>query len=519
MELLKKNIHMMREKGRTVNRITLEEDCNVPDSQADAERIIQNKAEVKIEDVQVDVDQITITGVLQVCVLYIADTPEHPLGRLDAKLSFKEKQNLPGAVPGENVHLKWDVEDINVSLINSRKLSLKALLAFTASTEEIYDAQAAVELHGVSEVSTLTKDLELLQLVVQKKDILRIKDEATVSSNKPNIANVLWESIQLRGTDSRVLDGQLDIKGELFVFVLYEGDDENRTKQWLETALPFQGTIECKECTADMIPQIDIVLSQSSLEVLEDYDGERRLLSVEAVLDLDIKLYVEEQVRILEDIYSPVRNLQPVTQQQVYESLLVKNFSKIRASERIRLDGKQPRVLQTCSSRGEVRIDNTAITEQGIEVEGAVFVTILYVSSDDRAPYAVMEGAVPFTQLIEVKNITPECRFTLQTDLEQLSTTMIDSEEIEAKIIVNLNAFVVRVHHEQCIVDIEEKEMDLKKLQELPGIVGYIVQPGDTLWEISKHYFTTPQRICALNKVEEKDVRPGTQLIILKTVS
>ena len=120
MELLKKNIHMMREKGRTVNRITLEEDCNVPDSQADAERIIQNKAEVKIEDVQVDVDQITITGVLQVCVLYIADTPEHPLGRLDAKLSFKEKQNLPGAVPGENVHLKWDVEDINVSLINSR---------------------------------------------------------------------------------------------------------------------------------------------------------------------------------------------------------------------------------------------------------------------------------------------------------------------------------------------------------------------------------------------------------------
>ena len=176
-------------------------------------------------------------------------------------------------------------------------------------------------------------------------------------------------------------------------------------------------------------------------------------------------------------------------------------------------------MLQTCSSRGEVRIDNTAITEKGIEVEGAVFVTILYVSSDDRAPYAVMEGAVPFTQLIEVKNITPECRFTLQTDLEQLSTTMIDSEEIEAKIIVNLNAFVVRVHHEQCIVDIEEKEMDLKKLQELPGIVGYIVQPGDTLWEISKHYFTTPQRICALNKVEEKDVRPGTQLIILKTVS
>lgn len=519
MELLKKNIHMMREKGRAVSRITLEEDCNVPDQQADADRIIQNKAEVRIEDIQVDTDQVTITGALQICVLYIADTSEHQISRLDTKIPFHEKIALAGVTPGENVHTKWEAEDVTVSLINSRKLSLKALLAFTLSMEETYDAQAAVELHGISEVSTLTKKLDLLQLIVQKKDILRIKDEIALPSNKPNIAQVLWESTQLRGTDSRVMDGQIDIKGELFVFVLYEGDDESRTKQWLETSLPFQGSIDCKECAADQISQIDAVLSAGSLEVLEDYDGERRLFSVEAVLDLGIKLYAEEQAEVLEDIYSPVRNLIPVTEQQVYESLLMKNFSKVRANERIRLANNQPRMLQTCSSRGEVRIDHTKLTERGIEVEGAVFVTVLYVSSDDKAPYAVLEGAVPFSQVIEVRDVTPDCRYTLQSDLEQLSTTMIDSEEIEAKVIVNINAFVVSVHNEQCITDVIEGEMDLKKLQELPGIVGYIVQNGDTLWDISKHYFTTPERICALNRIEEKEIHPGMQLIILKTVS
>lgn len=519
MELLKKNIHMMREKGRTVSRITLEEDSNVPDQQMDAERIIQHKAEVRVEDIQVDTDQITVSGSLQISVLYIADTAEHQISRLDTRIPFREKIHLAGASPKENVHLKWDVEDVNVSLINSRKLSLKALLAFTVSMEEVYDAQAAVELHGVSEVSTLTKELDLLQMVVQKKDIFRIKDEAAVASNKPNIANVLWESIQLRAADSRVADGQIDIKGELFVFVLYEGDDEGRTKQWLETSVPFQGSIECKECTSDMISQINASLSQSSLEVRQDYDGERRLFSIEAALDLDIKLYLEEQVRILEDIYSPVRELIPVAEQQTYESLLVKNFSKIRASERIRLGGNQPRMLQTCSSRGEVRIDNAVPVPQGIEVEGAVFISVLYVSSDDKAPYAVLEGAVPFSQTIEASGITQDCRYTLQTDLEQLSTTMIDSEEIEAKVTVNINAFVVCVHNEMCITDITEGQMDLKKLQEMPGIVGYIMQPQDTLWKVSKQYFTTPERICALNGLEEKDIRPGTQLIILKTVS
>lgn len=519
MELLKKNIHMMHEKNRAVSQVTLEEDCNVPDTQADVERIIQHNAQVKIEEVQVGTDKVTISGQLQICILYIADTPEHQIHRLDTKIAFLENQNLEGVAPGDNVHLKWNTEDVSVSMINSRKLSIRALLEFTSFIEEVYDACAAVELHGMSGASVRTKELELLQLTVQKRDILRIKDEITVPSNKPNIARVLWESVQLRGTDTRVMDGQLDVKGELFVFVLYEGDDENATKQWLETALPFQGSVECAGCTPDMISQIDTQLSGSTLEVLEDYDGERRLIQLEAVLELDVKLYEEEQVQILEDVYSPVKELIPVREEQVYESLLMKNFSKLRAGERIRLNGSQPRMLQTCSGRGEVKIDEAVITEEGIAVEGAVFVSILYVSSDDKTPYSVLEGAVPIQQVIEINDITPDCRFTLQTNLEQLSVTMIDSEEIEVKVSVNLNAFAVRIHREQCITDVEERELDLKKLQELPGIVGYVVQTEDSLWNISKKYYTTPEAICSLNGLEEKDVKPGTKLIILKTVN
>lgn len=519
MELLKKNIHMMHEKNRAVSQVTLEEDCNVPDTHADVERIIQHNAAVKIEEIQVGTDKVTISGQLQICVLYIADTPEHQIHRLDTKISFLENQNLEGVAPGDNVHMKWETEDVSVSMINSRKLSIRALLSFTSFIEEVYDVSAAVELHGMPEVSIRTKELELLQLTVQKRDILRIKDEITVPSNKPNIAKVLWESVQLRGTDTRVMDGQLDVKGELFVFVLYEGDDENATKQWLETAMPFQGSVECAGCTPDMISQIDTVLTGSSLEVLEDYDGERRLLQLEAVLELDVKLYEEEQVQILEDIYSPVKELVPVREEQVYESLLMKNFSKVRASDRIRLGASQPRMLQTCSGRGEVKIDDAVITEEGIAVEGAVFVSILYVSSDDKTPYSVLEGAVPIQQVIEINDMTPECRFTLQTSLEQLSVTMIDSEEVEVKVSVNLNAFAVRVHSEKCIVDVEERELDLKKLQELPGMVGYVVKTEDSLWDISKRYCTTPENICRLNGIEEKDVVPGTKLIILKMVN
>ena len=62
-------------------------------------------------------------------------------------------------------------------------------------------------------------------MAVQKKDIFRIKEEISLSSNKPNIGEILWDSVQLRSWDVRPGDGVLDIRGELFVFELYAADD------------------------------------------------------------------------------------------------------------------------------------------------------------------------------------------------------------------------------------------------------------------------------------------------------
>jgi len=516
MELMKKNIRMNRQKSKAVNQITLDEDSNVPDTKPDIGSIIQDSGTIKVESSKVMDNYVILSGGLEIKILYISDNGEKQLHRMNTRLPFEEKLNLDGVNAGDNISLKWTMEDLRVQMINSRKISIQALVVFAASIEEIYDAQAGVEVQGVEELSTMTKTLEPLSLAVQKKDIVRVKDEIALASNKPNIGELLWDSVQLRGTDIRVMDGELDVKGELFAFALYAGDDENSTKQWVEMALPFHETMVCGSCESFMIPDVEINLSSCALEVRPDYDGEERLIQVEAILDLDIKLYEENKVEILADVYSPLTELKPIQKSEVYESLIVKNFSKCRAGELIHMEENQPRMLQICHSKGEVKIDDTSIVSNGIQVEGSVFVTILYITSDDTLPFAVLNGMVPFQHTIEVEGINSNCRFSLQTEMEQLSTTMIDSEKIEAKASINLNALVVQVHEENCITDIEESELDLKKLQELPGIVGYIVQPGDSLWSIAKSYCTTPNHIRELNGLETEDIYAGSRLLIVK---
>ncbi|MBS1317190.1 MAG: DUF3794 domain-containing protein [Lachnospiraceae bacterium] len=518
MDILKKNIRMSRRKSQAMNQITLEEDMNVPDSKADAAGIIQQRGRIKVEESKILENQILTTGYLEVWILYLSDNENHQVHRLQTKLPFTEKLNLEGAKPGDNISLKWEIEDIRVQLINSRKISIQALVTFEAAVEELYDAQAAVEIKDFPDISVKTKELHPLSMIVQKKDIFRIKDEISLASNKPNIGEILWENIQLRSWDVRVQDGSLSIKGELFVFVLYAADDEEGTRQWIESVVPFQGEIECAGCRPEMIPDIEVILAESTLEVRPDYDGEERILQLDAVLELDIRIYDEDTVQILEDVYAPSKELIPVFREETYESLLIRNYAKNRISDRIHISGTAPKLLQICHCSGEVKVDEIAKTEQGIRMEGAVAISVLYITADDDRPFALLEGVIPFSHEMEAEGIANECRFHLQPQLEQLTASMLGGEEVELKGTISLNLFAVRIRRQNCIRDIEEKELDLKKIQDSPGIVCYVVQPEDTLWDIAKKYYTTPERLKKLNQIKE-EIRPGQKLLLVKSAT
>ena len=196
----------------------------------------------------------------------------------------------------------------------------------------------------------------------------------------------------------------------------------------------------------------------------------------------------------------------------------MKNFSKCRVSDRVKAENSQGKILQICHSDGNVKIDDTRIVENGILVEGIVQVRILYIIGDDDMPFYSMETMLPFSHTIEAEGISQDCAFHLRTDLEQLSTTMIDSDEIEVKAVINLNALVFRQRLTGIIREIQEQELDREKLRSMPGIVGYQAQPGDTLWDIAKKFYTTIENIKELNSMEGEEVKPYDTLLLMKKV-
>ena len=89
--------------------------------------------------------------------------------------------------------------------------------------------------------------------------------------------------------------------------------------------------------------------------------------------------------------------------------------------------------------------------ENGLAVEGALCVTVLYISSDDRKPLQSMKGAVPFQYVVEVKGITPDCIYRIKPGLEQLAAVMLGGDEIEIKAAVMFDVLVLKRIEEQVI--------------------------------------------------------------------
>lgn len=513
MELIKKNIHMNRLKGKMVHQITLDDDMIVPDRLPDIQNKITEDGNVMVDSAKISPNKVTVTGKLKFKLMYKAQATEGGIHRLDGIIDFNEIINMDGLEEGDTIHIDFDIDDLSIQVINSRKISVKAIVTVTVLAETLHDEELAVDLDN-DRVECIRENLDITQIALRKKDLLRIREEVDLSAGKMNISEIIWNTAHLVGTQVKLLEDKINISGEISMFVLYTA--EEGPLQWMEASVPFNGMIEVPGCMEDQIPSIDLKLTSADIEVKPDYDGEQRIFQIDGVINVDIKLYEEQQMMILKDVYSREKELTPVMRVAEYENLLMKNVSKCKVGDKRKMNLDTAHIMQICSCSGEIRLDDMSVEEDGILVEGVVDVSVLYICSDDGNPLCCARETLPFSHKIEVTNMNQNCVFKIQSMIEQMNCSMTGADEIEIKAILLLDCIVFDRISKEIIVDIKEQEYDMEKISQMPAIVGYVVQKGDTLWNIAKKFYTTVDSLKELNELKSNELVPGQMIIAVK---
>lgn len=513
MGLVKKNIHMNKLKGKIVTQITLDDDVIVPDRLPDINNKITENSNILVDSVKVSQNKINVVGKLKFNLMYKSASPEIQIHKLDGFMNFDENVNMEGIEDGDTINVDFDIDDLSISVINSRKVSVKAIISVTAIAENISDEEMVVDMEG-DNAEYIKDNIDLTQIALRKKDLLRVKEEIDLGNGKQNVNDIIWSNASLFSTQSKVLEDKVNISGEIVLFVLYTSTEGQL--QWMDANVPFNGMIEIPGCNEEMIPSIELKLSNADIDAKPDFDGEQRLLQLDGIVNVDIKLYEEQHLSIIKDIYSREKDMCAKTKVAEYENLLMKNITKNRASQKIKVNLDNAHIMQVCSCCGEVKIDDISIVEDGIMVEGIVDVSIIYICSDDSNPLCCTRESIPFSQKIDVNGINENSVYKIKSYLEQLQGIMTGSDEIEIKAVISLDCIVFDKIQKDVMYDIEVKDYDMDKISNMPAIVGYIVQKGDSLWSIAKNFYTTVDSIKSVNEITNGEVTPGDMIVIVK---
>ena len=526
MELIKRNIHMDRERCRAFTQMTLEDDVIISDSRPDAAKLIMDRGNVVVDEVKVTDDHAAVKGKLEFYVLYLTEKGSGAEGKndvacMEGTIPFEEMVFMEGVKNGDSVNVDWEIEDLSVGMINSRKMSIQSLLGLSLSCGEISDEETAVDLYSEEPVEFRKKTLDVATVAVKKKDIFRIKEEVEIPGSFPNIASMIWSEVVPGTVEFKALEDKIALQGELHAFFLYRGQNERGQGDeeeicHYETTLPFAGSLECGGCREGMIPEIHLCAQNKDVEVRPDFDGEERVITFEQCLELDICIYEEDSIDILSDVYGVVKEVAVQEKNADFKRLQGKCSGKAKISGHFKAQEENAMLHKILHTAGKLQIGEKKAVEGGIEITGTVELQIFYECSNEKEKYGVIRGSIPFQYLLEADGGLDDCVYPVNACVDQIAVAIIDNQEVDVKCVLYFRANIYRKWQEKIVEQIIVTEPDMEKMAALPGIAVYMVREGESLWDIGKRYYVPVSVIKQTNALQNDEVRAGDKILIVK---
>lgn len=518
MELVKQNIHMDRIKCLAGTQITLENDVNIPDNRPDAENVVLKKGMIVVDESRTSENHVFLKGKLLFSLLIQSETGG--LYAVNGEIPFEEQVYMEGITSADTPDIVPALEDMSVTLINSRKLSVQAVAGFKLCVNTLWDEEMVtgvfVNEEADGEVECRKRKKEMAQIAIQKKDIFRMKEEMELPQNYPNIMEIIWNNVQLLNVECKLLEEKIAVQGSAQIFLLYESEGEDGRLRTYETTIPFGGTIDCYGCKETMIPAIRFEAGVPNIDVRPDFDGEERAVGLELILNMDIRLYEEDTLEYVDDAYGIDKEIELTRGDSFYKKLLLCNSDKVKVSGQLEAPKVTEGILQILHTDANVQMDEVRREEGKITAEGAIQVQLLLATGENDKPFEKAEGYLPFTYETDLHKNKSNCSFEFQPVLSTIMTSLSGNGEIEAKAIINFNILVFENVTESKITEMKVREADQEKRSRLPGIIGYRVQEGDELWEIGKRYYVPVAQILEFNHLSGENVRAGDKILIVK---
>ena len=262
---------------------------------------------------------------------------------------------------------------------------------------------------------------------------------------------------------------------------------------------------------------LDIAIGEAFFEAEEDGDGELRRLNCDVMLDVYAQCYGRKEIELVEDAYSPYSRVNIEKEELILDELVSENESQLTLRENIEIDEDAPDIFELFNVLGKLSLSAGEIADDRVVVEGVAVCNVLYLASSEGQPVFCAYREIPFRQAIEVKGARTGMALDVEMDIEHYSYSLVSSREVEVRLVIGLKTKACKQLSVPVIVKAAEQPLDEKRVASRPSITICFAQPGDTLWQIAKRYYTTVDEILKNNDLyDTEQIAPGSQIIITR---
>lgn len=521
MKMIKESKKQEILKNATTITIPIETDINILDSKPDARQVIFDKIQPKVEEIKVGTNKVWVKGKLMYQILYRTEKAEELIASMSGEVPFMEEIYLEGVDSADQVMCQARIENEKIQIINSRKLNMQTKLILQPKVfyeiEQEYSVDVekeASEKEMAPRIEWQRQNLDYLESKATKRDLLRIHEEIMIPETYASADEIYWKGVDVRCLDFEAFEEKIAAHGEMDLFLFYREEQNQDIGEYCVT-IPFSQSLVCQECQENMITDISFSVNHEEISVRENENGDNRIVNVEIVIELEMKLWKSNHTGILSDLYGmncevsaktePVSFLSLVNMENVQES-----FSKTSSLENA--------VEKMIYDRANVEIDQCMADNNLVTIWGHINHDTLCKLSGEENAYMQHKEKIPFTCQEQFTNVKKDM-FCKTNVIKVVNHAQMDSkDEISYTTEVTFEILLMKEKMSSSVQEVEVLPIDQINYDAIPGITVYVVQNGDTLWQLGKQYYLSVDAIKEMNGLTSDTIEAGDKLILMKNM-
>ena len=486
----------------------------IKDSHPDVYQILGIEANSTITNKEILADKIMIEGQINYSVMYLSEDESKETSINSVYLSEKFADYIDINSEEHKVICEVDcaIEHIQASIMNERKIAIDGIRTINWKIYKVCEFEFVKEIEGKDDIQIKKKSEEINQIKCETTIEIMGKSMIKATMDKPEIDEILACSINLHKKEVKLGDGKIYFGCYCKIEVLCKGKDENSIFL-LQDDVYLSKEEEAIGVNSDMLASNQTEIVSYDYIVIADDLGESRAVNIEFLVKGSVRVVSKEVIDVIKDAYSPTKSV--LLTKKKYNIGLIQGIvpSELIIKDNLYPKNEDEKISSVVFTSGYPLITDTTMEDDIIKIEGIVKIQVFYkTSEEENFRFDMCTGEIPFTSVVDLKGTKPDMNAICNVHLENIDGT-VEANTIGIRATLSIATKVCYKVEKEWIVDIEEKEEE--KQCKKSSVTIYVVNVGDTLWELAKKYNTTMDSLIKINELEgSESLTVGKKIII-----